>query len=155
HRPGGDDPRLPHRDRHRGRAGRDHLRLQPRRGRLTGPGRGLCQAAGQLPGPLGARRVPRRRRGDAGRAAGAALVGADPPGAPDLGAAVMAAAEPEPEAERVADATATIGTDRYHVDLEAGRHALAADEPAERGEKTPGTRAVRAGTEIRTSVERA
>ena len=45
----------------------------------------------------------------------------------------MAAAEPEPEAERVADATATIRTDRYHVDLEAGRHALAADEPADHG----------------------
>jgi hypothetical protein len=27
----------------------------------------------------------------------------------------MAAAEPEPEAEKVADATATIGTDRYHA----------------------------------------
>jgi putative redox protein len=36
----------------------------------------------------------------------------------------------EREAEKVADATATIGTDRYHVDLQAGRHALAADEPA-------------------------
>jgi putative redox protein len=45
----------------------------------------------------------------------------------------MAAAEPEPEAEKVADATATIGTDRYHVDLLAGRHGLAADEPAEHG----------------------
>jgi putative redox protein len=45
----------------------------------------------------------------------------------------MAAAEPEPEAEKVADATATIGTDRYHVDLRAGRHGLAADEPAEYG----------------------
>jgi hypothetical protein len=29
----------------------------------------------------------------------------------------MAVAEPEREAERVADATARIGTDRYHVDL--------------------------------------
>jgi putative redox protein len=45
----------------------------------------------------------------------------------------MAAAEPEREAERVADATARIGTDRYHVDLQAGRHALAADEPADSG----------------------
>ena len=45
----------------------------------------------------------------------------------------MATAEPEREAERVADATATIGTDRYHVDLEAGRHVLAADEPADHG----------------------
>jgi putative redox protein len=45
----------------------------------------------------------------------------------------MAAAEAEPEAERVAAATATIGTDRYHVDLRAGRHALAADEPADHG----------------------
>jgi putative redox protein len=143
----------------------------------------------------------------------------------------MAAAEAAPEAERVAAATATIGTDRYHVDLQAGGHALAADEPAGNGgadtgpspfglllaglgactaitlrmyadrkgwplegvdvqlaytvedratrwihrqitlrgpleddqrarlaeiaEKTPVTRAVRAGTEIRTSVERA
>jgi putative redox protein len=45
----------------------------------------------------------------------------------------MAAAEAEPEAERVAAATATIGTDRYHVDLQAERHALAADEPADNG----------------------
>ena len=45
----------------------------------------------------------------------------------------MAAAEPEREAEKVADATATIGIDRYHVDLQAGRHALAADEPAGHG----------------------
>jgi putative redox protein len=107
----------------------------------------------------------------------------------------MAAAEPEREAEKVADATATIRTDRYHVDLQAGRHALAADEPADHGgadtgpppfglllsgrvactaitlrgplgedqptrlaeiaEKTPVTWAVRAGTEIRTTVERA
>jgi putative redox protein len=46
---------------------------------------------------------------------------------------VTAATEPEREAERVADATATIGTDRYHVDLQAGQHALAADEPADHG----------------------
>jgi putative redox protein len=39
----------------------------------------------------------------------------------------------EREAEKVADAIATIGTDRYHVDLRAGRHALAADEPADGG----------------------
>jgi putative redox protein len=45
----------------------------------------------------------------------------------------MATTEPEREAERVADATATIGTDRYHVDLQAGRHSLAADEPADHG----------------------
>jgi putative redox protein len=45
----------------------------------------------------------------------------------------MATTEPEREAERVADATATIGTDRYHVDLRAGQHALAADEPADNG----------------------
>jgi hypothetical protein len=56
----------------------------------------------------------------------------------------MAAAEPAPAAEKVTGATATIGTDRYHVDLQAGRHGLTADE-----------RAVRAGTEIRTTVERA
>jgi putative redox protein len=45
----------------------------------------------------------------------------------------MATTEPEREAERVADATATIGTGRYHVDLQAGQHALAADEPADHG----------------------
>jgi putative redox protein len=45
----------------------------------------------------------------------------------------MATAEPEREAEKVADATATMGTDRYHVDLQAGRHALAADEPTDHG----------------------
>jgi putative redox protein len=98
----------------------------------------------------------------------------------------MAAAEPEPEAEKIADATATIGTDRYHVDLQAGRHGLAADEPAEHGGADTGPppfglllsglgactaitlrmyadrkgwplegAAVRAGTEIRTTVERA
>jgi hypothetical protein len=33
----------------------------------------------------------------------------------------------------VADASARIGTKRYHVELQAGRHALAADEPAENG----------------------
>jgi putative redox protein len=38
-----------------------------------------------------------------------------------------------PESSRIPDATATIGTDRYHVDLRAGRHALAADEPADHG----------------------
>jgi putative redox protein len=45
----------------------------------------------------------------------------------------MATTEPEREAERVADATATIGTDRHHVDLQAGRHGLAADEPTDHG----------------------
>ena len=79
-----------------------------------------------------------RGRGDAGRATGAAVMGADPPGARDPAAAVMAAAEPEPEAEKVADATATIGTDRYHVDLRAGRHVLAADEPADHGRADTG-----------------
>ena len=39
----------------------------------------------------------------------------------------MATTKPEREAEKIADATATIGTDRYHVDLQAGRHGLAAD----------------------------
>jgi len=33
----------------------------------------------------------------------------------------------------VADASARIGTKRYYVELQAGRHALAADEPAENG----------------------
>jgi putative redox protein len=45
----------------------------------------------------------------------------------------MAAADPGREAEKVAAATATIRTDRYHTDLQAGRHALAADEPANHG----------------------
>jgi putative redox protein len=43
----------------------------------------------------------------------------------------MATTEREPE--KVADAKARIGTDRYHTDLQAGRHALAADEPAQHG----------------------
>ena len=38
-------------------------------------------------------------------------MGVDPTGAPDSGAAVTAAAEPEREAERVADATARAGTE--------------------------------------------
>jgi hypothetical protein len=37
------------------------------------------------------------------------------------------------EAHTVADATATIGTDRYQVDLQAGQHRLAADEPVDHG----------------------
>jgi putative redox protein len=37
------------------------------------------------------------------------------------------------EAHRVADATATIGTDHYHVDIQAGQHRLTADEPADHG----------------------
>ena len=37
------------------------------------------------------------------------------------------------EAHKVADATATIGTDRYHVDLQAGQHRLTADEPVDHG----------------------
>jgi putative redox protein len=37
------------------------------------------------------------------------------------------------EAHRVADATATIGTDHYHVDIQAGQHRLAADERADHG----------------------
>ena len=45
----------------------------------------------------------------------------------------MAAADPEREAEQVAAATATIRTDRYHTELQAGRHALAADEPTNHG----------------------
>jgi putative redox protein len=39
----------------------------------------------------------------------------------------------QPRADMVADASARIGTKRYHVELQAGRHALAADEPAENG----------------------
>ena len=46
---------------------------------------------------------------------------------------MTANAEPEPEPERVADATARIGADRYHTDLQAGRHALTADEPVDQG----------------------
>jgi putative redox protein len=34
---------------------------------------------------------------------------------------------------KVADATVIGGTDRYHVDIHAGRHALAADELPEHG----------------------
>ena len=45
----------------------------------------------------------------------------------------MAAAEPEREAKRVAGRQRDHRTDRYHVDLEGGRHALAADEPADHG----------------------
>jgi putative redox protein len=37
------------------------------------------------------------------------------------------------EAQKVADATATIGADRYHVDIQAGQHRLSADEPVEHG----------------------
>jgi putative redox protein len=37
------------------------------------------------------------------------------------------------EAHKVADATARIGTDRYHVDLQAGQHRLTADEPVDHG----------------------
>ena len=45
----------------------------------------------------------------------------------------MAEPKSEREAEKVAEATARIGTDRYHTDLQAGRHALAGDEPADHG----------------------
>ena len=45
----------------------------------------------------------------------------------------MATTEPERKAEKVADARATIGTDRYHVDVQVERHRLAADEPADHG----------------------
>lgn len=38
-----------------------------------------------------------------------------------------------PTAEKVARASAAIGTDRYHVDLRARRHQLAADEPTSHG----------------------
>jgi putative redox protein len=37
------------------------------------------------------------------------------------------------EAHKVADATARIGTDRYHVDFQAGQHRLTADEPVDHG----------------------
>jgi putative redox protein len=39
----------------------------------------------------------------------------------------------QPEAHKVADATATLGTERYHVDIQAGKHQLDADEPADHG----------------------
>ena len=39
----------------------------------------------------------------------------------------------QPEAHKVADATATLGTERYHVDIQAGTHRLDADEPAHHG----------------------
>jgi hypothetical protein len=35
------------------------------------------------------------------------------------------------EAHTVADATATIGTDRYHVGIQPGQHRLTADEPVD------------------------
>jgi len=34
---------------------------------------------------------------------------------------------------KIAEVTAATGTDRYHVDIQAGRHRLAADEPADHG----------------------
>jgi putative redox protein len=37
------------------------------------------------------------------------------------------------EAHKVADTTARIGTDRYHVDIQAGQHRLCADEPVDHG----------------------
>jgi putative redox protein len=39
----------------------------------------------------------------------------------------------EPTAEKVARASAVIGTDRYHVELRTRRHQLAADEPSSHG----------------------
>jgi putative redox protein len=60
----------------------------------------------------------------------------------------MAAAKPEPEAETVADATATITVPGPLGDDQRARLAEVA-------ERTPVTRAVRAGTEIRTTVEQA
>jgi len=55
----------------------------------------------------------------------------------------------------IATATATSETTPYGVRMNTGGHALRADEPADRGgadvaEKTPVTRVVQAGTEIRT-----
>ena len=97
----------------------DYSRSGP--ARWSGPGH--VSSSGPASRPNRCSTASRRGRGDAGRATGAAVMGADPPGARDPAAAVMAAAEPEREAEMVADATATIGTDRYHVDLQAGRRA--------------------------------
>jgi putative redox protein len=37
------------------------------------------------------------------------------------------------KAHKVADTTARIGTDRYHVDIQAGQHRLCADEPVDHG----------------------
>jgi putative redox protein len=37
------------------------------------------------------------------------------------------------EVHKVAHATARIGTDRYHVDIQAGQHPLYADEPVDHG----------------------
>jgi putative redox protein len=42
----------------------------------------------------------------------------------------------KPTAEKVARASAAIGTDRYHVDLRARRYQLAADEPTPHGADT-------------------
>jgi putative redox protein len=70
----------------------------------------------------------------------------------------MAAAEPVREAERVADATARIGPDRDRtwIDRQITLRGPLGDDRrarlAEIAEKTPVTRAVRGGTEIRTTV---
>jgi putative redox protein len=39
----------------------------------------------------------------------------------------------QPQAHRIADATATVGTARYHVDIQSGPHRLTADEPVDHG----------------------
>jgi putative redox protein len=39
----------------------------------------------------------------------------------------------KPKDYKVAEATVTTGTERYHVDIQARRHALAADEPVDHG----------------------
>ena len=39
----------------------------------------------------------------------------------------------EPTGEKVATASAALGADRYHTDLRARRHRLAADEPTSHG----------------------
>jgi len=49
------------------------------------------------------------------------------------------------EVHKVAHATARIGTDRYHVDIQAGQH-----RPEDAGYQS-----CRAGTEIRTTIDRA
>jgi len=42
------------------------------------------------------------------------------------------------EVHKVAHATARIGTDRYHVDIQAGQHPLRADEPVDHGRADSG-----------------
>src|SRR4029450_4233769 len=85
-----------------------------RAGSLVRAGACVKQRA-RLPARSGLGRVPAEGRGS--------------PGAPARGAP----AGPEREAGRAADPPAPRGTARSPVDPRAGRHVLAADEPADHG----------------------